>query len=160
MWAVILAVMPGLGHVYVGYYRDAFRNIAVVCVLSTMLSSGMLHRVEPPVGDVPGVLLSCSTSWTPAAAPASTTRRSPACGRWICRRTWRSRRSAARSSAASRSSLLGLMFFTNTMFGVLARVAGPLVADRVRRRRRMAHLRRPAGEAGRRRPAAERSIPE
>jgi len=48
-WAVVLALMPGLGHVYVGYYREAFRNIAVVCVILTMLSTNMLHRVEPPM---------------------------------------------------------------------------------------------------------------
>ena len=48
MWAVVLALMPGLGHVYVGYYREAFRNIAVVCVIMTVLSTNMLHRVEPP----------------------------------------------------------------------------------------------------------------
>jgi hypothetical protein len=48
MWAVLLSAMPGLGHVYVGYYREAFRNIAVVCILVTMLSTNMLHNVEPP----------------------------------------------------------------------------------------------------------------
>lgn len=48
-WAVIFALMPGLGHVYVGYYREAFRNIAIVCVIMTMLSTNMLHRVEAPV---------------------------------------------------------------------------------------------------------------
>ena len=37
MWAVILSAMPGLGHVYVGYYREAFRNIAVVCLLVLLL---------------------------------------------------------------------------------------------------------------------------
>ena len=48
-WAVVLALMPGLGHVYVGYYREAFRNIAVVCLIMMMLSTNMLHRIEPPV---------------------------------------------------------------------------------------------------------------
>jgi len=45
---MVLALMPGLGHVYVGYYREAFRNIAVVCIIMTVLSTNMLHRVEPP----------------------------------------------------------------------------------------------------------------
>ncbi|MCX6551407.1 MAG: DUF5668 domain-containing protein [Acidobacteria bacterium] len=50
MLAVLLAVMPGLGHVYVGYYRDAFRNIAVVCGIAMGLSTGMFHhRLAPPV---------------------------------------------------------------------------------------------------------------
>ena len=49
MWAVLLSVMPGLGHVYVGYYREAFRAIAVVCIIGMMLSTNMFHRVEPPV---------------------------------------------------------------------------------------------------------------
>jgi len=50
MLAVILAAMPGLGHVYVGYYRDAFRNIAVVCGIAMGLSTGMFrHQLEPPV---------------------------------------------------------------------------------------------------------------
>jgi len=48
MWAVILSAMPGLGHVYVGYYREAFRNIGIVCLLVLMLSTNMLHRIEPP----------------------------------------------------------------------------------------------------------------
>ena len=48
MWAVILSAMPGLGHVYVGYYREAFRNISVVCLLVLMLSTNALHRIEPP----------------------------------------------------------------------------------------------------------------
>jgi hypothetical protein len=48
IWAMVLALMPGLGHVYVGYYREAFRNIAVVCIIMTMLSTHMLYRVEPP----------------------------------------------------------------------------------------------------------------
>jgi len=48
MWAVILSAMPGLGHVYVGYYREAFRNISVVCLLVLMLTTNALHRIEPP----------------------------------------------------------------------------------------------------------------
>jgi hypothetical protein len=48
MWAVILSAMPGLGHVYVGYYREAFRNISVVCLLVLLLSTNALHRIEPP----------------------------------------------------------------------------------------------------------------
>lgn len=48
MWAVILSAMPGLGHVYVGYYREAFRNICVVCLLVLLLSTSALHRIEPP----------------------------------------------------------------------------------------------------------------
>ena len=48
-WAVVLGLMPGLGHVYVGYYREAFRNIAVVCIILTVLSTNISHRVAPPV---------------------------------------------------------------------------------------------------------------
>ena len=47
MWAVLLSAMPGLGHAYVGYYREAFRSIAVVCLFVLMLSTGVLRKVEP-----------------------------------------------------------------------------------------------------------------
>jgi len=48
--AGLLALMPGLGHVYVGYYRQAFQNILVVCLTILFLSSGAVHPIEPPFG--------------------------------------------------------------------------------------------------------------
>lgn len=47
--AGFLALMPGLGHVYVGYYKQAFQNVLVVCFAILMLSSGAFHGVEPPI---------------------------------------------------------------------------------------------------------------
>ena len=79
--------MPGLGQVYVGYYNLAFRNILVDLRpdrdpverrprTSSSRSSGCSWRSS-----------GSTTSWTPGGAPASTTRPSPASGRWTCRRT-------------------------------------------------------------------------
>jgi len=48
--AGLLALMPGLGHVYVGYYKQAFQNVLVVCFTLLLLSSDAFHSVEPPVG--------------------------------------------------------------------------------------------------------------
>jgi hypothetical protein len=51
MLAVLLGLMPGLGHIYVGYYREAFRNIAVVCGIITGRSTGLFrHGLEAPAG--------------------------------------------------------------------------------------------------------------
>jgi hypothetical protein len=47
--AGLLALMPGLGHVYVGYYKQAFQNVLVVCFAILLLSSGAFHGVEPPI---------------------------------------------------------------------------------------------------------------
>lgn len=48
--AGLLALMPGLGHVYVGYYKQAFQNVMVVCFTILLLSSNAMHDLEPPVG--------------------------------------------------------------------------------------------------------------
>ena len=50
LYAGVLALMPGLGHVYVGYYRQGFQNVAVVCLAILMLSSGAFNDVEAPIG--------------------------------------------------------------------------------------------------------------
>lgn len=50
LYAGVLALMPGLGHVYVGYYRQGFQNVAVVCLAILMLSSGAFNDIEPPIG--------------------------------------------------------------------------------------------------------------
>ncbi len=49
-WAGILSLMPGIGQVYVGYYRQGFQNIVTVCVAILLLSSGAVDGIEPPVG--------------------------------------------------------------------------------------------------------------
>ena len=51
-WLAILLsfLMPGLGQVYVGYYRDAFVNIAVIGSVIALLSSGMVPGLEPLLG--------------------------------------------------------------------------------------------------------------
>jgi hypothetical protein len=48
--AGVLALFPGLGHVYVGYYRQAFQNVLIICAAVFLLSSGDLRGLEPPVG--------------------------------------------------------------------------------------------------------------
>ena len=50
LYAGVLALMPGLGHIYVGYYKQAFQNILVICFTILLLSSGAVHRMEPPFG--------------------------------------------------------------------------------------------------------------
>ena len=49
LFAGVLALMPGLGHVYVGYYRQAFQNVLVICFAFLLLSSGAFDGVEPPI---------------------------------------------------------------------------------------------------------------
>ena len=44
--ASVLSIMPGLGQVYVGYYRRGFINAIVVALLITMLSAG-IHALTP-----------------------------------------------------------------------------------------------------------------
>ena len=48
--ACFLSLMPGLGQVYVGYYRRGFVHAIVVCTLITLLSSGAVMGVEPLFG--------------------------------------------------------------------------------------------------------------
>jgi hypothetical protein len=48
--AGVLAVFPGLGHAYVGYYRQAFLNIGIVCAVIFLLASGDVDGLEPPLG--------------------------------------------------------------------------------------------------------------
>jgi len=42
--------MPGLGQIYVGYYRRGFVHAIVVCTLITLLSSGAAMGIEPLFG--------------------------------------------------------------------------------------------------------------
>jgi hypothetical protein len=49
-WAGILSLMPGLGQVYVGYYRQGFQNILTVCFAMLLLVSNALDGIEPPLG--------------------------------------------------------------------------------------------------------------
>ena len=48
--AVLLSLMPGLGQVYVGYYRHGFAYVATVASLIALLSGGHMHRLEPALG--------------------------------------------------------------------------------------------------------------
>ena len=48
--AVLSFVMPGLGQVYVGYYREAFVNILVIASLVTLLAGGGTGDLEPLLG--------------------------------------------------------------------------------------------------------------
>jgi hypothetical protein len=48
-WAGILSLMPGLGQVYVGYYRQGFQNILTVCFVLLMLVSNAMDGIEPPL---------------------------------------------------------------------------------------------------------------
>jgi hypothetical protein len=48
--ATILSLMPGLGHVYVGYYQQGFINIMVAASLITLLASKSLGRMTPFFG--------------------------------------------------------------------------------------------------------------
>ncbi|MEE8246041.1 MAG: hypothetical protein V3S87_02130, partial [Alphaproteobacteria bacterium] len=47
--ASFLSIMPGLGQVYVGYYKRGFINAIVVAVLVTLLASGDLDSLIPLV---------------------------------------------------------------------------------------------------------------
>ena len=49
LYAGVLALMPGLGHIYVGYYRQAFQNVFVICFAILLLSSGAVDGIEPPI---------------------------------------------------------------------------------------------------------------
>ena len=46
----LLSVMPGLGQVYVGYYRQGFLNLAVVAGTITLLAAGEVPGLEPLFG--------------------------------------------------------------------------------------------------------------
>ena len=48
--ACFLSLMPGLGQIYVGYYRRGFVHAIVVCTLITLLSSGAVMGAEPLFG--------------------------------------------------------------------------------------------------------------
>jgi hypothetical protein len=48
--ATILSLMPGLGQVYVGYYKQGFINITVVAATIALLSSGDFSGMEPFFG--------------------------------------------------------------------------------------------------------------
>jgi len=48
--AGILSSMPGLGQVYLGYYRRGFVHLMIVAFLITILSSGALEGIEPLFG--------------------------------------------------------------------------------------------------------------
>lgn len=48
LWATLLSAMPGLGQVYVGYYREAFKNILVICAVFLLAESGAIRRIEAP----------------------------------------------------------------------------------------------------------------
>ncbi|HET9298810.1 MAG TPA: DUF5668 domain-containing protein [Candidatus Polarisedimenticolaceae bacterium] len=48
--ACFLSLMPGLGQIYVGYYRRGFVHAIVVCTLITLLSSNVIWGAEPLFG--------------------------------------------------------------------------------------------------------------
>ena len=48
--ALVLSLMPGLGQCYVGYYNQGFVNMLVVGTTIAMLSSNVLHHLEPLFG--------------------------------------------------------------------------------------------------------------
>ena len=47
---VLSAIMPGLGQVYVGYYKHAFTYIAIFASIITLLASGDVSGMEPLLG--------------------------------------------------------------------------------------------------------------
>ena len=55
--ALVLSLMPGLGQIYVGYYQQGFTIALIVASVIGLLSTNMLHHVEPLVRVLPGVLL-------------------------------------------------------------------------------------------------------
>ena len=49
--ATIMSLMPGLGQIYVGYYRQGFINIIVIAGIIALLSShSFSHGLEPFFG--------------------------------------------------------------------------------------------------------------
>jgi hypothetical protein len=48
--ACVLSLMPGLGQIYVGYYRRGFVHAVVVGTLLTILASGNASGMQPLVG--------------------------------------------------------------------------------------------------------------
>jgi len=48
--ACFLSLMPGLGQIYVGYYKRGFVNAIVVCTLITLLASDAVRGAEPLFG--------------------------------------------------------------------------------------------------------------
>ena len=49
-FAAILSMMPGLGQVYVGYYKQGFINILVYASTIALLASNDFHGMEPFFG--------------------------------------------------------------------------------------------------------------
>jgi hypothetical protein len=47
---VLSAIMPGLGQVYVGYYKQAFTYIIIFASVITLLASGDVNGMEPLLG--------------------------------------------------------------------------------------------------------------
>lgn len=47
---VLSAIMPGLGQVYVGYYKHAFTYIVIFASVITLLASGDINGMEPLFG--------------------------------------------------------------------------------------------------------------
>jgi hypothetical protein len=45
--ATMLSMMPGLGHIYLGYYQQGFINIAIIAGCITALSSNDFEGLEP-----------------------------------------------------------------------------------------------------------------
>jgi len=48
--ALVLSLMPGLGQIYVGYYQQGFTIALIVASVIGLLSTNMLHHVEPLFG--------------------------------------------------------------------------------------------------------------
>jgi hypothetical protein len=48
--AAVFSIMPGLGQIYVGFYRRGFLHALVTAGIITMLSAGRVHRMEPLFG--------------------------------------------------------------------------------------------------------------
>ena len=48
--AGLLSLMPGLGQVYVGYYRRGFTNLLVVAGTITIIASGQANKLQPLFG--------------------------------------------------------------------------------------------------------------
>ncbi|MCK4305137.1 MAG: hypothetical protein KAY24_12945, partial [Candidatus Eisenbacteria sp.] len=48
--AALCSLMPGLGQIYVGYYRSGFLNILIVSGIITVLARGAAAGLEPFLG--------------------------------------------------------------------------------------------------------------
>jgi hypothetical protein len=45
--AAVLSILPGLGQIYIGFYRRGFLQILVTAGTISLLNSGRLHHAEP-----------------------------------------------------------------------------------------------------------------